>query len=153
MDSFGVFFRCYDHEDEEIEGHCMKKILLVEDEEHLQSLIRDELLDDGYEVTIASDGIEALNILNTKGIDPDLIILDIRMPKMDGFETMGHILKSKIDVPIIIHTAYAGYQKHPLSLAADAYIVKSYNMCPLKNTISELLEKRRREAQSVAELA
>lgn len=123
----------------------MGKILLVEDEKHLQSLIKDELSEEGYEVMTASDGVEAMEMLRTKDINPDLIILDIRMPRMDGFETMGHILKSKIDVPIIIHTAYTGYKTHPLSLAADAYIVKSYNLGPLKTTISELFDRRKYE--------
>lgn len=118
----------------------MKRILLVEDDEHIQFLIREELAENGYEVTIASDGAEAMKLLQAEGASsPDLIILDIRMPRMDGFETMGHILKSKIDSPIIIHSAYSGYKNHPLTMAADAYVVKSHNFTVLKATISELL--------------
>ncbi len=118
----------------------MKRILLVEDDEHIQFLIREELVENGYEVTIASDGVEAMNMLQAEGaLSPDLIILDIRMPKMDGFETMGHILKSKIDSPIIIHSAYSGYKNHPLTMAADAYVVKSHNFTRLNETISGLL--------------
>jgi len=118
----------------------MKRILLVEDDEHIQFLIREELAEHGYDVTIASDGAEAMKILQSEGVkSPDLIILDIRMPKMDGFETMGHLLKSKIDSPIIIHSAYSGYKNHPLTMAADAYVVKSHNFTQLKETISELL--------------
>ena len=118
----------------------MKRILLVEDDEHLQFLIKEELVENGYEVKIASDGVEAMKMLQAEGApSPDLIILDIRMPKMDGFETMGHILKSKIDSPIIIHSAYSGYKNHPLTMAADAYVVKSHNFTQLNETISELL--------------
>ena len=118
----------------------MKRILLVEDDEHIQFLIREELVENGYEVIIASDGVEAMSILQAEGApSPDLIILDIRMPKMDGFETMGHILKSKIDSPIIIHSAYSGYKNHPLTMAADAYVVKSHNFTQLNEAISELL--------------
>lgn len=121
----------------------MKRILLVEDDAHLQFLIREELVDDGYEVVIASDGVEAMSILKDEGTsNPDLIILDIRMPRMDGFETMGHILKSKIDSPIIIHSAYSGYRNHPLTMAADAYVVKSHDFTKLRETISELLGLR-----------
>ncbi|HPE45530.1 MAG TPA: response regulator, partial [Deltaproteobacteria bacterium] len=69
----------------------MKRILLVEDDKHLQFLIREELVDEGYEVVIAGDGIEAMSLLQAEDArNPDLIILDIRMPRMDGFETMGH---------------------------------------------------------------
>jgi DNA-binding response OmpR family regulator len=118
----------------------MKRILLVEDDEHIQFLIKEELVENGYEVAIASDGVEAMKMLQAEGaLSPDLIILDIRMPKMDGFETMGHILKSKIDSPIIIHSAYSGYKNHPLTMAADAYVVKSHNFTQLNETISELL--------------
>ncbi len=118
----------------------MKRILLVEDDEHIQFLIKEELVENGYEVIIASDGVEAMKMLQAEGApSPDLIILDIRMPKMDGFETMGHILKSKIDSPIIIHSAYSGYKSHPLTMAADAYVVKSHNFAQLNETISELL--------------
>jgi DNA-binding response OmpR family regulator len=118
----------------------MKRILLVEDDEHIQFLIREELVENGYEVTIASDGVEAMKMLQAEGApSPDLIILDIRMPKMDGFETMGHILKSKIESPIIIHSAYSGYKNHPLTMAADAYVVKSHNFTQLNETISDLL--------------
>jgi DNA-binding response OmpR family regulator len=118
----------------------MKRILLVEDDEHIQFLIREELVENGYEVAIASDGVEAMKMLQAEGApSPDLIILDIRMPKMDGFETMGHILKSKIDSPIIIHSAYSGYKNHPLTMAADAYVVKSHNFTQLNEAISEVL--------------
>jgi len=118
----------------------MKRILLVEDDEHIQFLIREELVENGYEVIIASDGVEAMKMLQAEGApSPDLIILDIRMPKMDGFETMGHILKSKIDSPIIIHSAYSGYKNHPLTMAADAYVVKSHNFTQLNEAISEVL--------------
>jgi DNA-binding response OmpR family regulator len=118
----------------------MKRILLVEDDEHIQFLIKEELVENGYEVIIASDGVEAMKMLQAEGaMSPDLIILDIRMPKMDGFETMGHILKSKIDSPIIIHSAYSGYKNHPLTMAADAYVVKSHNFTQLNEAISDLL--------------
>jgi len=121
----------------------MKKILLVEDDRHLQFLIKEELMEDGYEVTTASNGVEALSMIQAEiSYEPDLIILDIRMPKMDGFETMGHILKSRLDSPIIIHSAYSGYREHPLTMAAEAYIVKSHDFTTLKATISDVLEKR-----------
>lgn len=118
----------------------MKRILLVEDDKHLQFLIREELVDEGYEVVIAGDGVEAMSMLQAEdAFNPDLIILDIRMPRMDGFETMGHILKSRVDSPIIIHSAFSGYKNHPLTMAADAYVVKSHDFTRLKATVSELL--------------
>ncbi len=121
----------------------MKKILLVEDDKHLQFLIKEELNDDGYEVAVASDGREALALLlDGKEPEPDLIILDIRMPRMDGIDTMGHILKSKVYRPLIIHSPYASYKDNPMAMAADAYVLKSHDFSRLKDKINELLGGR-----------
>lgn len=117
----------------------MKKILVVEDDELLQKLLRDEIIEEGYEVLIASDGKEALSMLKDMGAQPDLIILDLRMPKMDGLETMGHMLKSRVNAPVIIHSAYTSYKEDALAMAADAYIVKSHDLTELKAKIRELL--------------
>jgi len=132
-------------EDMSWEGYAMKmkKILLVEDDKHLRFLMEEELAEDGYKVITAADGVEAMSLIQAGGdMEPDLIILDIRMPRMDGLETMGHILKSRIDSPIIIHSAYSGYREHPLTMAADAYIVKSHDFTSLKTAISDLLKER-----------
>lgn len=129
----------------------MKKILLVEDDRHLQFLIREELADDGYDVAVASNGREALTLLfDERNDEPDLIILDIRMPKMDGLDTFGHILKSRIDKPVIIHTAYASYRDNPIAMAADAYVLKSHDLTRLKDAIQVLLMPPIEPAQKAA---
>ena len=69
----------------------MKKILVVEDDESLRLLYHDELAKAGYEVILAADGKEALKQLNAA--EPDLVILDIVMPLMDGMEALGRIIK------------------------------------------------------------
>ncbi len=120
----------------------MKKILVVEDELPLQKLFQDELIDCGYDVSVASNGKEALAQLKEKeytALMPDLVILDIRMPEMDGLETMGHILKNRFDVAVIIHTAYSSYKDDVLALAADDYVVKSHDIEPLKEKIKNLI--------------
>ncbi len=72
----------------------MKRILIIEDDKNIQELLRQELNDEGYAISIAGNGKEALSVLKKKDSQkPDLIILDLRMPAMDGIETMGHILK------------------------------------------------------------
>ncbi|MRR38729.1 response regulator, partial [bacterium] len=75
------------------------------------------------------------------GAELDLIILDLRMPKMDGFETMGHIIKSRQNTPVIIHTAYSSYRDDVMVMAADAYIEKSHDLTKLKEMIKELIDK------------
>lgn len=115
---------------------------MVEDDKNVQRLLQEELNDDGYQISVASNGKEALSILKKKDEQkPDLIILDLRMPKMDGFETMGHILKSRQNTPVIIHTAYSSYKNDVMVMAADAYVEKSHDLTRLKDVIRELIGK------------
>ena len=118
----------------------MKRILLVEDDKNVQKLLREELNDNGYSISVASNGKEALSILKKKDdMRPDLIILDLRMPTMNGFETMGHILKSRQNTPVVIHTAYSSYRNDVMVMAADAYVEKSHDLKKLKDVIRDLL--------------
>jgi len=119
-----------------------KKILLVEDEESLRLLYEEDLKAEGYEVVTAGNGKEALRQL--EGIKPDLIILDIVMPVMDGMETLGRIMGKKRTIPIIIHTSYPGYREDFMSWAADAYVAKSSDLRELKDTVRDLLKKGRK---------
>ena len=119
-----------------------KKILLVEDEESLRLLYEEELKAEGYEVVTAGNGKEALRQLEE--IKPDLIILDIVMPVMDGMETLGRIMGKKRSIPIIIHTSYPGYREDFMSWAADAYVAKSSDLRELKDTVRDLLKKGRK---------
>ncbi len=119
-----------------------KKILLVEDEESLRLLYEEELKAEGYEVITAGNGKEALRQL--EGIKPDLIILDIVMPVMDGMETLGQIMGRERKIPIIIHTSYPGYREDFMSWAADAYVAKSSDLRELKETVRDLLKKGRK---------
>jgi len=123
------------------EDHPLKKkILLVEDEEALRLLYQEELEEEGYEVFTAKNGKEALQKLRKE--KPDLVILDIVMPEMDGMEALGRILGEEKRVPIILHTSHPGYQEDFMSWAADAYVLKSTDRNELKEKIKELLEKR-----------
>ncbi len=113
---------------------------MVEDDKNVRRLLKEELNDEGYSITVASNGKEALSMLQKRENEkPDLIILDLRMPKMDGFETMGHILKSRQETPVIIHTAYSSYKNDVMVMAADAYVEKSHNLKKLKDVIKDLI--------------
>ena len=120
-----------------------RKILLVEDEESLRLLYKEELESDGYEVLTAPNGKEALRQLE-KG-KPDLIILDIVMPVMDGMEALEQIMGKERTIPIIIHTSYPGYREDFMSWAADAYVSKSSDLGELKKKVKELLDRDRKE--------
>ena len=103
-------------------------------------LYEQELKLEGHEVVTASDGKEAMEKVQEQL--PDLILMDINMPKMDGIETMGKILGKNKEIPIIINTAYSNYKDNFMSWAADAYVVKSSDLSELKNTVKEILAKK-----------
>ena len=113
----------------------MTTILLVEDDKNQRLLYEQELSQEGYEVVTASNGKEALEKVQVQ--PPDIVIMDINMPKMDGIEAIGRILSRNKEIPVIINTAYSNYKDNYMSWAADAYIVKSSDLSELKDTIKE----------------
>ena len=117
----------------------MTTILLVEDDKNQRLLYEQELRLVDYNILTASDGKVALEIVRIQA--PDIIVMDINMPKMDGIVAMGRILSKHKHIPIIINTAYSNYKDNFMSWAADAYIVKSSDMSELKDKIKELLTK------------
>ena len=117
----------------------MKKILVVDDDEAIRTLLRDELTDEGYQVILASNAREALKLVEQEPLD--LVILDIRMPGMDGLEALPRILGLKEGLPVILNTAYTQYQESFMSWAADAYVVKSSDLTELKEKVKELISK------------
>ncbi len=116
-------------------------ILIVDDEKNILELYDQELQDEGYKTFLALNGKECLETIRNEALD--LIILDIRMPKMDGLEAIGNIIDINNKIPIIINSAYSNYKEDFMSWAADAYVVKSYNLDELKNTIKEVLQKKK----------
>ena len=123
----------------------MTTVLIVEDYKNQRLLYEQELSLEGYEVVTAADGKEALEKVQEQPLD--LIIMDIIMPKMDGFEAMGKILNKDKDIPIIIHTAYSSYKDNFMSWAADAFIVKSSDLTELKNKIKEMITNKSQRLQ------
>jgi DNA-binding response OmpR family regulator len=117
----------------------MKKLLIVEDEEALCLLYKEELSREGYDVTTVNDAEQALGILGREQFD--LIITDIRMPGRDGVELITEIMGLRKDVPIIINTAYQSYREDFMTWAADAYVVKSSSLEELKAKIKELMSR------------
>jgi len=119
----------------------MAHVLLVEDEKNQRLLYQQELLEEGYEVDVAKDGREALGML--KKNRPDVIVLDICMPGMDGIETLGQVLSRDNTIPVILHTAYSSYKDNFMTWSADAYVVKSSDLAELKAKLKEVLTKQR----------
>lgn len=114
----------------------MKTLLVVDDDKNHLLLYEKELSLEGYNIITAKDGREAIK--KAEEHLPDLVVMDIILPKMDGIESMGRIL-SKQKIPIIINTAYSSYKDNFMTWSADAYIIKSSDLTELKNKIKELL--------------
>jgi two-component system response regulator (stage 0 sporulation protein F) len=115
----------------------MKKILIVDDEENIRFLYKTELEEEGFSVDLAQNGKEALEKLPL--FRPDLITLDIKMPVMDGIETLKRIREVERNLPVILCTAYGEYKSDLITWASDAYIVKCADLTELKFTIRKLL--------------
>jgi len=104
----------------------MKTILVVDDENAIRMLIEAELVEEGYRVLTANNAQDALKMVQTEPLD--LVILDIRMPGMDGLEALPRILGLKEGIKVILNTAYSQYQDSFMSWAADAYVIKSADL-------------------------
>jgi len=115
----------------------MKRILVVDDEEAIRLLYREELEEAGYQVDVAADGYEALRMVQQSR--PNLMTIDIKMPGMDGIELLRRVRETFRDLPIIICTAYGDFKLDFGSWASDAYLTKSADLAELKGKIRELL--------------
>ena len=118
----------------------MKTVLVADDEVGIQKLYQKELSREGYSVIFASNAQEAIRMARESS--PDLVIMDIRMPGMDGIEAMGRILEENNEVPIVINTAFSSYKSSFLSWSADAYVTKSSDLSELKDTVRNILESK-----------
>ena len=118
----------------------MAKILIVDDEANVSKLYSEELQSDGYETVLAENVSEA--IASVQNDDPDLIILDIKLGEESGIDALTKIVEKRKDLPVILNSAYSVYKDNFRTWAADAYIVKSIDLDPLKEKIRDLLDAR-----------
>ena len=114
------------------------KILVVDDDEHILRLYREELEEEGYDIVVAKTGAAALEVFAKE--NPDLVTLDILIPDMDGIAVLRKMKEMRPRVPIIMSTAY-DYRDDFAVWASEAYIVKSADLTELKGKIKELLSK------------
>jgi CheY-like chemotaxis protein len=115
-----------------------KRVLVVDDEEGIRLLYKEELEEEGCEVTLAASGEEAIEKLESDSID--LVLLDIKMPGMDGVEVLRKVKEKWKDLPVILCTAYPHYKNEFGTWASEAYIVKSSDLRELIDTVKSILE-------------
>jgi len=121
-----------------------KKILVVDDEPYIVRMLETRLRSNGYDVVAAMDGMEALDLARTE--KPDLIILDIMLPKMDGYKVCA-MLKFDMkhtNIPIVMLSARAHEAdiKMGHDLGVEAYIVKPFDSKELMEIVDELVNRR-----------
>ena len=114
------------------------KIMIVDDEEYIRALYSEELADEGYQVITVSNGFKLLEKIERE--KPNLVILDIRLANYDGLDLLQNIKKKFCDLPVGICTAYDTFREDIKSVAADFYVVRSFDLTELKNNIIKTLE-------------
>jgi len=115
----------------------LKTILIIEDEKSIRQLYQEEFEEEGYNVILAMDGIDGIYKLKTENVD--VVVLDIKMPNIDGRMIFRQIKEIKKDIPVIVNTAYNQYRADFEQLKANAYIVKSFDLSELKETIKRII--------------
>ncbi len=126
----------------------MEKILCVDDEPAILQLYEEEFSEEGYKVVMAANGKEAL--MRYQAELPQLVIMDIRLPGMDGVEALNAILGQDRQASIVINTAYPQYRGNFMTWGAEAYLIKSSDLGELKQKVREVLNKR--QAAKVAKI-
>jgi DNA-binding NtrC family response regulator len=118
----------------------VEKVMVVDNDEGIRCLYEHVLSEVGYTVMLACDCMDAVEMLKEE--KPDIVVLDIRMPGMDGLELLGKVLDMDRRMPVIINNAYSMYRDNFLTWLADASIIKSADLEELKVKIRELLDAK-----------
>lgn len=124
------------------------KIMLADDEENIKVLVEHIVTEDGYDFCYAADGVGALEVFETE--QPDLLILDVMMPKLNGFEVCTKLREAGYTTPIIILSAKGDIVDKSVGFkaGADDYLVKPFSSLELSLRIEALLRRRDFEANA-----
>ena len=125
-------------------------ILVVDDDIKLRSTISDYLTESGFEVFSASDGAQAVNVFEKEKERIDLVLLDIMMPKIDGYDVLK-IIRESSDVPVIMLSAreHERDQLRGYELGADNYITKPFLLSVLKENIKACIQRTKKASKNI----
>lgn len=114
-------------------------ILVVDDEDALRNVLSSELQSEGYSVVSAADGDEAISILQQRSFD--LVLLDIKMPRVDGFEVLRFLKERYAKTKVIMLTGFADLKNaiESKKLGAEDFVSKPYDLVDLLTTIERVL--------------
>lgn len=123
--------------------HPPISVLAVDDEEHYLEVLNTVLGEEGYSVKTAGDGVEAINLLQSSSFD--LVLLDVRMPRVDGIEVLKYIRDHFFDTPVIMLTGLNDIKTavECMKIGATNYLSKPYSTADLLTVIDHALERRR----------
>jgi DNA-binding response OmpR family regulator len=130
-------------------GVVMNKILVVDDEKSMQILYTDELTEEGYQVITHGGSSGLMDLLMQER--PDLVLLDIRLGDDNGLDLLQDIRNTFYDLPVILCTAYETFKHDVRSIAADEYVVKSFDMRDLKLKVRKVFEGLRPASAELTE--
>jgi DNA-binding response OmpR family regulator len=130
------------HDSSRKEHNPMARILIIEDDAEMRSLLADFLKEEGYETDSADNGSEAFRTLAREPFD--LVITDIRMPGLTGFDILSAIKKFQFEIPVIVITAFGGEEVYRRATArgADGYLEKPIHFDKLRALIQDLVPSK-----------
>ncbi len=128
-------------------GLNIKTLLVADDEKHIRILYKEILEKKGYKVLLAENGQQTLSMIEKEQID--LVILDMRMPDVNGVEVLRKLGTKKSHPPVLINSAYSGYMEDPHCWGAEDYIIKSSDLTELLKKIKEILKEGKANGQLV----
>lgn len=121
-----------------VTGH-MKRILIVDDQNGIRLLLQEVFKRDGYETSVAKNGFEAIELFTQS--PPDCVLLDMKMPGMDGIEVLRQFKSAKPDIPVFMMTAYGEQEQIDAAkaLGAEKYFTKPFDIHELRSEIGGIL--------------
>lgn len=121
-------------------GEELMELLIVDDQQGIRLLLQEVFRKEGYNTHLAANGIEALKMIEQ--YDIALVLLDMKIPGMDGIEILKRIKKMKPDIPVVMMTAYGelGVVNKALELGAVRYFTKPFDIFEVRDEVNKLLK-------------
>ena len=118
----------------------MKQLLIVDDQLGIRMLLKEVFAQEGYEISLASNGYEALKIIEEKQIDG--VLLDMKIPGMDGIQILKKIKEKSTDIPVMMMTAYGELNliQEAMSLGSSLYFTKPFDIFEVRDAVNNLLK-------------
>jgi CheY-like chemotaxis protein len=126
--------------------------MVVDDSPSVRRVVSNLLKNAGWRPLAAKDGLEALELLHRASVIPDLVLLDIEMPRMDGYELLTSLRNQEAfrDIPVVMVTSRAGdkHRRKAMDLGATGYVIKPYQDELLLETIRHLVRESRQAVRT-----